>query len=199
MKKIAITQRIILNKDYPEVREALDVRWGTIFEELDFIPVILPYNYDFTKFEFDGVILSGGNDIGEVKFRDKFEYKLIEHCITNDIPLFGLCRGMQIIAKYFNNSFKKVENQVAIKHNIIVNKKSIYKHYLDKLISVNSYHNYAVDLKNDEFIISAWNEDKTIIKAIEHKSYKIFAQMWHSEREEPFNKNELKLIKEFFK
>jgi len=199
MKKIAITQRIILNKDYNEVREALDVSWGAMFEELDFLPVILPYNYDFTKFEFDGVILSGGNDIGEVNFRDEFEYKLIEHCITNDIPLFGLCRGMQIIAKYFKGSFKKVENQVAIKHKIIVNKKSIYKRYLDKLGSVNSYHNNAVDLKNDNFIISAWNEDKTIIKAIEHKSYKIFAQMWHSEREEPFNQNELELIRGFFK
>jgi len=34
-----------------------------------------------------------------------------------------------------------------------------------------------------------------IVKAIEHKKYKIFGQMWHSEREKPFNKNEMKLIR----
>jgi gamma-glutamyl-gamma-aminobutyrate hydrolase PuuD len=37
-----------------------------------------------------------------------------------------------------------------------------------------------------------------IIKAIEHKKYKIFAQMWHSERELNFDKQEVQLIKDFF-
>ena len=35
-----------------------------------------------------------------------------------------------------------------------------------------------------------------MIKAIEHTKYKIFGQMWHSEREEPFRQEELMLIKE---
>ena len=37
-----------------------------------------------------------------------------------------------------------------------------------------------------------------IIKAIEHKEYRVFAQMWHSERELVFNKQEVQLIKDFF-
>ena len=37
-----------------------------------------------------------------------------------------------------------------------------------------------------------------IIKAIEHKQYAIFGQMWHSERESPLNKQEIELIKYFF-
>jgi putative glutamine amidotransferase len=199
---------LILNDSYYELRETLDVKWGKLLKELDFLPIILPFKYDFEQyfdtFGIDGILLTGGNDLNslnqsdESKQRDVFELKLIRYGIENNIPIFGVCRGMQIIAKYFECEFKKVSNQIAIKHKLIVNDKSIYKQYLDSMGIVNSYHNYAVELTNSEFIVSAWNEDKEIIKAIEHKKYKIFGQMWHSEREEPFNKNELDLIKGFF-
>ena len=199
---------MILNDSYYELREALDVKWGELFKELDFLPIILPFEYNFEQYfkiiKINGILLTGGNDLNslnpsaESKQRDDFEFKLIKYGIENNIPIFGVCRGMQIIVKYFKCEFKKVTNQVAIKHKLIVNNKSIYKQYLDKIDMVNAYHNYAIELINDEFIVSAWNEDKTIIKAIEHKKYKIFGQMWHSEREEPFNKNELDLIRIFF-
>jgi putative glutamine amidotransferase len=200
---------LILNDTYYELREALDVKWGELFKELDFLPIVLPFKYDFKKYFnalwIDGILLTGGNDLNslnpsdESKQRDDFELKLIKYGIENNIPIFGVCRGMQIIAIYFKCEFKKVSNQVSIKHKLIVNDKSRYKQYLDKINIVNAYHNYAVELINDDFIVSAWNEDKTIIKAIEHKKYKIFGQMWHSEREEALNKNELDLIKGFFK
>jgi putative glutamine amidotransferase len=208
MRKIAVTQRLILNDNYYELREALDVKWGELFKELDFLPIILPFEYNFEQYfktiKINGIVLTGGNDLNslnpsdESKQRDDFEFKLIKYGIENNIPILGVCRGMQIIVRYFKYEFKKITNQVAIKHKLIVNNKSIYKQYLDKIDMVNAYHNYAVELINDEFIISAWNEDKTIIKAIEHKKYRIFGQMWHSEREEPFNKNELDLIRIFF-
>ena len=194
--KIAITQR--LDKTI-ELRSGLDIRWFDLFKKLDFIPIILPYNYNFRKYKFDGVILSGGNDIGEYNFRDKFEFDLIDYCIKLSIPIFGVCRGMQIISRYFSSTLKKVSNQVNIKHSLIINQNSKYAKFLKKINQVNSFHNYTIDRLSDEFIISAWNNDKTIIKAIEHKKYKIFAQMWHTERDSPFDKNQLFLIKEFFK
>jgi len=199
MKKIAITQRIVKNNSYFELREALDIRWGKLFATLDFLPVVLPYNYDFKNFEFDGVILSGGNDIGEFEFRDKFEFRLVEYCYKNNIPIFGVCRGMQIIAKYFKSTLKQVNGQTNIKHRLIVNDTSKYIKLLVKLKKVNSYHNMAIDKIGDNLIVSAWNSDKTVVKAIEHIDKKILGVMWHSEREEPFQKEELELIKEFFK
>jgi len=198
MKKIAITQRIIKNNTYFEIREALDIRWAQLFNELNFLPIILPYNLDFKNYQFEGVILSGGNDIGEFEFRDKFELELIKYCIEQNIPIFGVCRGMQIIAKYFNSSFKKVNNQVGIKHKLLLNENSKYYLNLKNIKKVNSYHNIAIDKLGNGLIVAAWNEKKNVIKAIEHKEYKIFAQMWHSERESPFKIEELELIKEFF-
>ena len=53
MKKIAITQKVIENKDYLELTEALDIRWSKLFKKLDLqmlivtpkqkINVIAPY------------------------------------------------------------------------------------------------------------------------------------------------------------
>lgn len=207
MKKIVITQRLTKNESYFEEREMLDISWGKLFNQIDFLPIILPYNYDFKnyfkEFEIDGIFLTGGNDLNILnqnklsKKRDDFEIKLIEYAIQNSIPIFGVCRGMQIIAKYFESSFKTVENQVNIKHKLVINKKSKYKKYLLNLNEVNSFHNFGIEKLSDELIISATDKDGTI-KAIEHKKYKIFAQMWHSERVIPFDESELELIKKFF-
>jgi putative glutamine amidotransferase len=207
MKKIVITQRLILNDTYYEQREALDVKWGKLFEMLGFLPVVLPYEYDFHIFfhemRIDGILLTGGNDLSslslskESKKRDAFEYKLIEYGIKNDIPIYGICRGMQVIAAYFGASFSKIDNQVNIRHGLEITENSKYHKQLIKIGKVNAFHNYAIDKLDDSFLVSATDEIG-IIKAIEHKSHKIFAQMWHSEREQPFDKHEMELIRHFY-
>ncbi len=207
MKKIAVTQRLVLNDNYYELREALDVNWGVMFEKLDFLPIVLPLEYSFEKYfkllNIDGIILTGGNDLNVVnenmisKKRDIYEQKLIKHAIEMNIPLFGICRGMQIIADFFGSDFNEVKDQVAIRHKLKINKDSKYFVSLNKIKEVNSFHNYAVKTIPAEMLVSAMSEDG-IIKAIEHKKYKIFGQMWHSEREDPLSEIELNLIKEFF-
>ena len=47
-----------------------------------------------------------------------------------------------------------------------------------------------------DLIISASNKSG-IVKAIEHKKYKILSQMWHTERERNFDKYQVNLIKKF--
>jgi gamma-glutamyl-gamma-aminobutyrate hydrolase PuuD len=207
MKKIAITQRLISNDNYYEVREALDTRWAKLFEELDFIPIVLPIDINFKKyfkhFQIDGIFLTGGNDLNSLntndlsRLRDIFELNLISYGIENEIPIFGVCRGMQIVAKYFESTFKKVKNHVAVNHKLIVSQNSKYRDNLLKLDIVNSYHNFAIDKIGNNLIISAFSDDKSI-EAIEHTKTKVFGQMWHSERQQPYKKEELDLIKTFF-
>ena len=208
MKKIAITQRLANNETYFEQREMLDIAWGSLFLEIGLLPVVLPYNYDFKKyfqeFDIEGIFLSGGNDLNLLnqnelsQKRDSFEKELISYGIENKIPIFGVCRGLQIIVEYFGGSFKAVQEQVGTKDRLKVNSESKYFPLLSQLGTVNSYHNYGVDGISDSLIVSAYSEKDKVIKAIEHKEHKIFAQMWHSEREKPFPKEELNLIKEFF-
>ncbi len=207
MKIIAVTQRLVLNQNYYEMREALDVKWGKLFKKINFLPVILPIEFEYEKYfnsiKIDGIILTGGNDLNNSNKnklslkRDIFEKKLIRYAIKKKIPIFGMCRGMEIIGEFFGADFKKVKNQVGIRHVLDVNKKSKYFNQLNKISTVNSFHNYAIHKMPKDLIVSA-RSNNGIIKAIEHKKYKIFGQMWHSEREKLFDKNQMNLIKKFF-
>ena len=62
----------------------------------------------------DGILLSGGNDIGEVKLRDKLEFQLLSWALKN-IPIFGICRGMQIINVSKEVLFQ-IKNHVKVRH-----------------------------------------------------------------------------------
>lgn len=203
MRKIAITQRLVENESYKEQRECLDIRWGKVFKKLNFLPIVLPYDYDFKHYKFDGIILSGGNDLNSItpsvlnKKRDEFENNLITFAIKKDLPIFGVCRGMQIIANYFNSTFKKITGQINTIDTLQINQESRYYNSLKHLETINSYANYFIDNIGDQLIISATNQDN-IIKMIEHKNKKIFASMGHIERNNPLQNSELNLLKGFF-
>ncbi len=207
MKKIAITQRLIENDSYYEVREALDIQWGKLLEELGFLPVILPINFNLDVYMetlgVEGVILTGGNDLNQLnpsalsEMRDTYEKKLIAYCLKKNIPVFGVCRGMQILGNYFELPLVKVANQAAIRHPLVVSQSSALVKELLQIKDVNSFHNYAVSSLTEDWILSA-KSDSNIIKAMEHKKHNIFAQMWHPERETPFSSPQMKVIKSFF-
>lgn len=207
MKKIAITQRLIKNDSYFEIREALDIRYGKLVQACGFLPIVLPYEVDFRIYfdmcDIDGVLLTGGNDLSSLvpdelsKKRDCFEKELIRYCIEHEIPLFGVCRGMQVVVEYFGGGLKKVDGEVNAQHKLIVNRESKYVKYLTRFDKVNSFHHFALDELSSEFNLAATNE-RGIIKAIEHKTHRIFCQMWHSERDDTFDLNAINLIRDFF-
>ncbi|MFN8673252.1 MAG: gamma-glutamyl-gamma-aminobutyrate hydrolase family protein [Candidatus Sericytochromatia bacterium] len=207
MKKIAITQRLIENNSYYELRDCLDTNWNRLFQHLNFVQIILPTNCDFETYHYelniDGIILSGGNDLNSINsnnlsnIRDNFEKNLIRYAINNNIPILGICRGMQILGEFFGLELEKVTSHINLKHEITINKNSKYYESLSKIKEVNSYHNYSIKNIDNNFIVSAFSKDNKI-EAIEHKNLKIFAQMWHTEREEPFVKEEVNFIKNFF-
>ena len=77
-------------------------------------PVVLPPITEVAEEmvqEIDGLLLSGGSDLdpsyyGEdplpelgvtVPGRDAFEMTLLEHALRRGIPVFGICRGMQVL------------------------------------------------------------------------------------------------------
>lgn len=207
MTQIAITQRLAYHQEIDETREELDIRWHELLKKAQLSPLVLsasgpsPKEY-LEQYSITGVIFSGGNDLSSLsdcplsKTRDKFEKGLLSEAILKNIPVLGVCRGAQLIADYFGSEFTTIKNHVRTNHNIKFCKSLKWlKDFSDK--SVNSYHNYAIQNLSKELILSASTEDECI-EAFEHTDHKIAGIMWHPERNNVFDNEELKFLKSFF-
>jgi N5-(cytidine 5'-diphosphoramidyl)-L-glutamine hydrolase len=207
MKIIGVTQRLVREGKHDEIRNSLDIRWQKLSLSLGLLPLPIPINTDislYTDLNLNGIILTGGNDLSSQstnslsKLRDKHEIMCIDFAINNSIPLLGVCRGMQLIAEYFGSTFKTVDNHVAKRHQIVSVNEHEYKKCFDQTENVNSYHKFTINVLGDELVPVAICPDDNTIEAIQHKKHKIFAQMWHPERENPFDLNNCQIISSLF-
>jgi putative glutamine amidotransferase len=98
-------------------RRQLDVAAGTYLRwirEQGMLPVPLPYHegqlYDDYLDLLDGLVMSGGADIHPERYgapvhplarleprRDAFEFGLVRAAFERDLPVLGICRGMQVL------------------------------------------------------------------------------------------------------
>jgi putative glutamine amidotransferase len=198
MNLIGVSQRVEYAIKYPETRDALDQRWITFLDECNFTPLLLPNNKKVAQkliesFEIKGILLTGGNNLikygGESKERDEVEIFLLNYAIDKKIPLMGVCRGMQLIQDSYGIKLVKVTGHVT--DNLVITINGIEK-------NVNSYHQYGTYETNINLETWAIAEDG-VIKAIKNNEAGIKAIMWHPERQNPFNDEDLKLFKDFYK
>lgn len=184
-KKIAISPRLIENDSYHEIREAVDIRWGHFLRQCGALPFVLPTcldRADFASLEIDGILLTGGNDLDVLspnplsERRDAFETALLEYGMRNGIPVFGVCRGCQLIASRFGAALKEFDGHVATRHRLV--------RPLEGMEEVNSYHAWGVAELPDCLEELARTPDGSI-EAFRHRELPISAVMWHPERETP--------------
>ena len=103
---IGISLRVTNAEKYVEKRDSLSHDWSIVLQQLGFHPLLIPNTIsDVSAFLDDmkvsGLILSGGDNIGDEPLRDQIEKKIIDHAVSNEIPLIGICRGMEIINSFF--------------------------------------------------------------------------------------------------
>ncbi|MEO0231935.1 MAG: gamma-glutamyl-gamma-aminobutyrate hydrolase family protein [candidate division WOR-3 bacterium] len=208
-----ISGRFFLNEEYVK---AIKKAGG--------IPVIIPYlknDIEEIVSRINGVLLSGGGDVLPKFFkeepeltkltlpeRDVFEIKLIRECFKRKIPVFGICRGCQVMNVAMGGSLiqdikGKIEHYQSAPaneptHTIIIEKGSIlYEVFKKEKIMVNSFHHQAIKKVGKNLFVSAKAKDG-IIEAIESKEHPFFLGVqFHIEYLTQNNKRFLNLFKFF--
>jgi len=191
MKRIFVSQRVDVHSGYGERRDALDQKWSELLFELGCICFPIP-NYGCTVVEMlkmmqpDGIVLTGGNNPekygGSAPERDTTDNVLISYAVDNNIPLLGVCRGMQSIVIYFGGTLHEVKGHIAVRH------------ILDNGLEVNSFHAYSPASLSEIMEPLAHSADGEI-ESIKHKTLPILGIMWHPERETLFQISDMNMIR----
>ncbi|EFL91644.1 peptidase C26 domain-containing hypothetical protein [Candidatus Regiella insecticola LSR1] len=212
-KRIGITQRVMKHPRYNEVMDCLDTNWANLLTAMDMLPIPLPLmSPDFTlemwkELKLDGLILSGGNTLVDFADetdtpeslspeRDAYEKALLNAAISTQIPVLGVCRGLQLINVYFGGQLVKIKGHAGTRHPLIAENNNASFLFPSE---VNSFHDCAVPRDNlGENLIALAHDAEDNIKAFCHTHHKVLAIMWHPEREVPPFKSDCQLIKGHF-
>ena len=180
------------------------------------VPVIIPPVADRhviinTLSRIDGLILSGGGDYNPLwtgeepspllhginQERDNAELLIARLAYNRQIPILGICRGIQTLAIALGGKVKQDISDVATvkhsqdadrsepTHSVAVEKDStlyrIYSEAQQCSMFVNSFHHQAVSDSGTKFRVVATAPDG-VIEAMESSEYKpILGVQWHPE------------------
>ena len=177
------------------------------------VPVIIPPVADTdtivnTLSRIDGLILSGGGDFNPLwtgeepstklgginKERDLPELLITRLAYNRQIPMLGICRGIQTLAIALGGEVAQdISDKATVKHSqnadrseathtvIIESDSKLAQIYNDERIAVNSFHHQAVKAAGEKFRVVAKATDG-IIEAIESIEFKsILGVQWHPE------------------
>lgn len=180
------------------------------------IPMVLPPIVEMAEkvaVRIDGLLLSGGSDLdpsyyGEepvpelnatVPKRDAFEIALVEHALERGIPVFGICRGLQILNVALGGTlYQDLPSQ--LHPDLIAHRQQVPKwqwtHEVEvdgnsKVagimetddIRVNSYHHQAIKDLSDDLVAVAHTSDG-VIEAAESPNLSerwLVGVQWHAE------------------
>ena len=200
-------------------------------EQAGACPVILPYteNADTLRRAYSvcsGILFTGGPDVDPSVYgmprlplcgapdnvRDAMEGLLLNWCMADDKPAFGICRGIQ----FFNaalggtlwqdlpsqrNSSTVHENKpphgIAV-HRIIFPERSPLAYiYGTESAAVNSYHHQAIDALSPKLAVSAVSEDGLVEGVYIKDARFMHAVQWHPELDYTVNENSRALFGAF--
>nr|WP_277756514.1 gamma-glutamyl-gamma-aminobutyrate hydrolase family protein [Vagococcus sp. CY53-2] len=181
-------------------------------QEVGGTPLVLPISQPKEAKTYidlvDKLILTGGQNVSPSLYssnqsseafslleRDLFEIALIEEAIKQKKPIFGVCRGMQLLNVYLGGTLHQdlslrqpepirhmqapIERWIAT-HDIFFEKDSVLTPIYGAKATVNSFHFQSINKIGNDLKITAVSEDG-VVESIESSSdnHKILGVQWH--------------------
>lgn len=206
-KRIGITMRAVMAETCPEPRDALALDWAKymnfVLPDTLWMPVpnLGEDIVEFAKaWQLDGLILSGGNDIGENSLRDRTEQLLLEYCIENAKPVLGVCRGLQLLQTSLGGKLELCEQSehVATQHSVTITEDPSGTSWTGDR-RVNSFHRYGVRVSDLQHSLQALATTRDgWVEAALLENRKVLGLMWHPEREAQYSLEDKAVIQWLF-
>jgi putative glutamine amidotransferase len=183
------------------------------------IPLILPPDPAVTTDpsqlldRIDALLLAGGCDIdpstyggdpdgiagGTTPERDRFEAALARAALQRDMPVLGVCRGMQMlnvalgggIEQHLPDRVGHEEHRhtpgVFADHSVRIEPGTLAERVVGRTnVGVTSHHHQGIDGLGDGLVATGWSEeDEEVIEAIEAPAHAFaLGVLWHPEEDE---------------
>jgi putative glutamine amidotransferase len=158
----------------------------------------------------DALVLTGGCDIDPATYgaephaetgytspdRDAFELALARAALERDMPLLGICRGMQMLNLAFGGGIEQHLPDVVGHENHRHTPGSFADHEVrlepGSLIGrvangrpVKSHHHQAIDTLGDGLVASGWAVEDGVVEAVEAPQRRFaLGVLWHPEEDE---------------
>ena len=183
------------------------------------IPLVLPPQDEHAGRlldALDGLLLSGGGDVEPARYgatevhptvygvspeRDRFEYDLIDAALARDLPLLGICRGIQVmnvalggtliqdIATCHDGPVPVQHRQQAdglasdaVGHQVEVLADTVLRRrFPDGTLGVNSFHHQAIETLAPALVPAAVAPDGLIEAVVLPDRAFVLAVQWHPE------------------
>jgi putative glutamine amidotransferase len=167
------------------------------------IPVHLPLDVDPANVvdRLDGVLLSGGADIHPSRYgapqdpavtvvepqRDEFEFRLLEQALDRELPVLGICRGLQLLNVHLGGTLHQHVaahsrydiSAASVAHDVQIVDGSTLDGLYGSTHQVNSLHHQVVDRIGDGLRVTAQADDGGI-EGVELDD-SVLAVQWHPE------------------
>lgn len=143
------------------------------------IPIVIPVleeTKDLKRYIdiIDGIIFTGGEDISPIYFnqeptkevteidrdRDASEFELFKHAYERRIPIFGICRGLQLInvalgGTLYQDIYKEIDNVIG--HTSTYNVQEGY---------------HTIEIDRDSILYEIYEKDKLLVNSLHHQGLK---------------------------
>lgn len=167
---------------------------------LDVTPVIVrePVKLD----AFDGLLLPGGYaDVCPERYGqtpngaahrnealDDLQFAVLEQFVRAEKPVFGICRGHQLINVYFGGALNQdiptadhhICGDIYMAHDTTAAADGFLAPLYGEKFPTNTSHHQAVEFPGKGMRIVQWSDDG-VVEATQHESLPIWSVQWHPE------------------